>query len=109
MRLEGTTMTRRPNNLPETNRRPVSAPDAGRQFRRAVHAQASVFGGGRSAKRSAESRAIEKVPAPDLILLVGNPRNRASPVEGKNCKREFHASSVSLTHLQPAGFVKVHE
>ena len=39
-----------PNNLPESNRRPASALNGEEQFRRVVHAQTFVSGGGRSAK-----------------------------------------------------------
>lgn len=39
------------NILLETNRRPASPLGSEQQFRRLVYAQASVFGGGRSAKR----------------------------------------------------------
>ena len=46
-------MNGQPNNLPEANRRRTSPLSAKEEFRRAVHAQDSVFGGGRSAKRSA--------------------------------------------------------
>jgi hypothetical protein len=42
-----------PNQTLETNRRPASPHDAGRQFERAVHAQACISGGRRSALRSA--------------------------------------------------------
>ena len=41
-------MKSRPNNLLETHRRPASPLGPGQQFRRAFHAQACVFGDGRS-------------------------------------------------------------
>jgi hypothetical protein len=41
------------DNLPETNRRHASPLGARREFRVWFHAHASVFGGGRSAKRYA--------------------------------------------------------
>jgi hypothetical protein len=44
-------MTKKPNQTLETNRRPASPLEAGRQFERAVHAQACLSGGGRSALR----------------------------------------------------------
>ena len=43
-----------PNQTLETNCRPASPLDAGRQFGRAVHAPTCVSGGSRSALRSAE-------------------------------------------------------
>jgi hypothetical protein len=44
-------MIESPNQTLETNRRPASPLVAGRQFEYAVHAQACISGGGRSALR----------------------------------------------------------
>jgi hypothetical protein len=49
-------MKHRPyNNLLESNRRPASPLGSRQQFGRAVYAQVFIFGGGHSAKRSAEA------------------------------------------------------
>jgi hypothetical protein len=47
------TVMRWANQTLETNRRPASPLAAAREFERAVHAQACLSGGGRSALRSA--------------------------------------------------------
>jgi hypothetical protein len=47
------------NNLLESNRRCACALGAEQQFQHLVNAQASLFGGGRSANRSAKSHDID--------------------------------------------------
>lgn len=64
------TNRKRPNNLPKTNRRLVASLKAGEKFRRAVHAQDRVFGGGRSASSSATKAADMNLEWRHFPLIV---------------------------------------
>jgi hypothetical protein len=65
-------MTLMPNKWMHTKRRPASPLDAGRQFERAVHAQACLPGGGRSPFRSATiMKAINLLAACALLMVSG--------------------------------------